>query len=612
MKRKTNDTTLLFRLSFVLFTCLFPIFSLLIAQQNEWQTDYERSGYLSTPRYEATMNYLLELDAASDSMTTGVFGHSAQGRELVFAIVDRDGLADPEAIRAEGRILMMVQACIHPGESEGKDAMLQLLRDLIIKQQHQGILDKVSIIFIPIFNADGHERYSPYGRINQNGPTEMGWRTTAVNLNLNRDFLKADAVEMKAWLQFYQRWQPEFFIDTHTTNGADYQYVLTYALETGGNMTAPLTRWQQQSYLPSMTRLMEDAGFPVFPYVSFRNWHDPRSGLVSGVASPMFSQGYTALRNRPGLLVETHMLKPYRQRVEATYAIILSTLGILNKEANTLSRLVTEADSYTASADFRKKAFPLRFSIDMTDSTKVDFKGVEYELMRSTITAGEWFRYHRDKPATFSLSLFDQAVVIDSVMLPEAYAVPVQWHEVIERLKLHGVRLHTLVNAIDVVALTDSFTSVEWFPQPYEGRHRIRKTASVTVRRKLHLPAGSVLVPMDQPLAPVVAHLLEPRGNGSLLEWGFFDAIFEQKEYAESYVMEPLAQQMLDSIPGLAEAFTALKASDPTFAASSWAQLNWFYKQTPWWDSQYMIYPVLKLESFKNLLPDNLQKGIVN
>jgi hypothetical protein len=598
MKRKTNHTTLLFMLFFVLFTCLVPIFSLLIAQQNEWQTDYERSGYLSTPRYEATMNYLLKLDAASDSMTTGVFGHSAQGRELVFAIVDREGLADPEAIRAEGRILMMIQACIHPGESEGKDAMLQLLRDLIINQQHQGILDKVSIIFIPIFNADGHERYSPYGRINQNGPTEMGWRTTAVNLNLNRDFLKADAVEMKAWLQFYHRWQPEFFIDTHTTNGADYQYVLTYALETGGNMTAPLTRWQQQSYLPEMTRLMEDAGFPVFPYVSFRNWHDPRSGLISGVASPMFSQGYTALRNRPGLLVETHMLKPYRQRVEATYAIILSTLGILNKEANTLSRLVTEADSYTASADFRKKAFPMRFSIDMTDSTIVDFKGVEYELMKSTITGGEWFRYHRDKPATFSLSLFDQAVVVDSVMLPEAYAVPVQWHEVIERLKLHGVRLHALANAIDVVAVTDSFTSVEWFTQPYEGRHRIRKTASVPVRRKLHLPAGSVLVPMNQPQAPVVAHLLEPRGNGSLLEWGFFDAIFEQKEYAESYVMEPLAQQMLDSIPGLAEAFIALKASDPTFATSSWAQLNWFYKQTPWWDNQYMIYPVLRLESY--------------
>lgn len=601
MKRRTNNTTLLFRLSFVLLVFVMLIDSSLIAQQNEWQTDYEQSGYMATPRYEATMNYLLKLDAASDSMATGVFGHSAQRRELLYAIIDRDGLKDPEAIRAEGRILLLVQACIHAGESEGKDAMLELLRDMLIHKQHPGLLNNVSILFIPIFNADGHERFGPHGRINQNGPREMGWRTTAVNLNLNRDFLKADAVEMKAWLQFYHRWQPEFFIDTHTTNGADYQYVLTYALETGGNMTVPLTEWQNKEYLPAMIQRMEEAGVPVFPYVSFRKWHDPRSGLISGVASPMFSQGYTALRNRPGLLVETHMLKPYQPRVEATYDIIIITLNILNKEANTLARLIAEADSYTASADFRRKAFPLRFSIDMTDSSMVDFKGVEYELVKSTITGGEWFRYHRDKPATFSLSLFDQAVVSDSVQLPEAYVVPVEWQEAIERLRLHGIRMHELASTTEMVAFTDSFTKVEWYQQPYEGRHRIRKTESVRVSRKVQLPAGSVLVPMDQPLAPVIAHLLEPRGNGSLLEWGFFDAIFEQKEYAESYVMEPLAQKMLDSIPGLTEAFAAQKASDQAFAASSWAQLNWFYRQTPWWDSQYMIYPVLRLESIPEL-----------
>lgn len=601
MKRNTNNTTLLFRLFSVFFACLFPISSMLIAQQSNWQTHYERSGKLATPRYAATMAFVDSLRQHSPLIHTGVFGQSPQQRDLIYAVIDKEGLDNPEAIHASGRLLLMVQAGIHPGESEGKDAMLLLLRDMLVHREHLHLLDKVSILFIPIFNVDGHERFGPYGRINQNGPEEMGWRTTAQNLNLNRDFLKADSPEMKAWLGLFNKWNPHFFIDTHTTDGADYQYHLTYGLETGGNMTEPLTQWQEEVYLPFVEQKMDKAGFLIFPYVSFRNWHDPRSGLVLGLAGPMYSQGYTALRNRPGLLVETHMLKPYQPRVESTYAIIVSTLELLNKQVDTLGRLIAEADRYVASKAFRSKPFPLRFAPDMTDSTMVAFKGFEYRVDSSELTGGDWFVYQPDKPAVFSLPMFLKSRVTESVMLPETYVVPVQWTEAISRLALHGVKMFALPEARVFQAEADSFSLVEWHTRPYEGRHRMAKMEFKPVSRSLEMPAGSMVVPMNQPLAPVIAQLLEPRGNGSLLEWGFFDAIFEQKEYAESYVMEPLARRMLDSIPGLKMAYEARKIADPAFAKNSWAQLNWFYQHTPWWDNRYMIYPVIRLDTLPTL-----------
>ncbi|MDP3463892.1 MAG: M14 family metallopeptidase [Bacteroidales bacterium] len=601
MKRNNTITNLLFRLFSVFFTCLFPISSLLIAQQSNWQTHYERSGKLATPRYDATMAFVDSLRQHSPLIHTGVFGQSPQQRDLIYAVIDKEGLDKPEAIHASGRLLLMVQAGIHPGESEGKDAMLLMLRDMLVHRKHLHLLDKVSILFIPIFNVDGHERFGPHGRINQNGPEEMGWRTTAQNLNLNRDFLKADSPEMQAWLGLFNQWNPHFFIDTHTTDGADYQYHLTYALETGGIMTDALSRWQEEVYLPFVEQKMEKAGFLIYPYVTFRNWHDPRSGLVSGVAAPMFSQGYTALRNRPGLLVETHMLKPYQPRVESTYAIILSTLELLNNEGTKLSKLIADADQYVASKAFRTKPFPLRFSLNMTDSTMVTFKGVEYSVSKSELTGGDWFVYQTGKPEVFTLPMFTKSKVSESVMLPDAYVVPVQWTEAINRLAMHGVRMFALPESRMLQAEVDSFILVEWHPRPYEGRHRISKMEFERARRKVELPAGSMVVPMDQPLAPVIAQLLEPRGNGSLLEWGFFDAIFEQKEYAESYVMEPLARAMLDSLPELATAYEARKAADPAFANSPWAQLNWFYSHTPWWDDRYMIYPVVRLDSLPHL-----------
>jgi hypothetical protein len=579
-----------------LFTGLLIMLWLPVFCQNvEWQTFYEKSGGIATPGYDETIDFILRLDQQSDKLKMGTFGKSPQQRDLVYMIYDRDGLTNPVEIRKKGRIILMVEACIHAGESEGKDAMLLLLRDLLINKKDEPFFDNVSVLFVPIFNVDGHERFGKFGRINQNGPVEMGWRTTAQNLNLNRDFLKADALEMKAWLQFYNKWQPEFFIDTHTTDGADYQYVLTYGLETGENMDTNINTWQTTVYLPFINQMMEKKNIPIFPYVYFRNWHDPRSGLLSGVAGPMFSQGYTATRNRPGLLVETHMLKPYNQRVEATKEIMLATIELLNQEYQNLSTLITKADEFTASKEFRAVPFPTKFTMDMTDSVLVSFKGFEYEVKKSDLSGGDWFIYDNKKPVTMLLPMFDHCKPITFVNLPEAYVIPVEWQDVIERLEYHGVRMKPLVESKTIEVETYIFTMVDWQENPYEGRFKLSKMEFETKKESKLFPKGSMIVPMNQPLAKVIAHLLEPNGNGSLVEWGLFNQIFEQKEYAESYVMEPLARKMLDSIPGLRAEFESKKHNDSAFAMDSYGQLNWFYSKTSWWDQKFMVYPISRI-----------------
>jgi hypothetical protein len=561
------------------------------AQEKNLETFYEKSGGLRTPRYDETVAYCKKLDAASPLITYTTFGTSPQGRALPLLIVDSKGRTDVNEIRKSGNLVLLVQACIHAGEPDGKDAGLMLLRDIVTKKELRPLLDHVSILFIPIFNVDGHERFSPYNRINQNGPEEMGWRTTAQNLNLNRDYLKADAPEMQAWLKLYNRWLPDFFVDCHVTDGADYQYVITYALETHGNMEKNLSDWTSGVMEPFLVKEMDAAGFPVFPYVEFRRWHDPRSGLVINAAPPMLSQGYCAVQNRPALLIESHMLKPYKQRVEGTYEMLHLVLQKMNDDAANLKKFIAAADSYTQGEEFRKTAFPAGFSESFADSVMIDFRGVEYTVDTSDLTGGLWFHYDKNKPATWRIPMFAQPKPDVVVKLPEAYIIPPECTEIISRLKLHGVEMHEMTQEQTIEVSTYRFSDAKWQQRPYEGRHKVQCAVNETVETRT-FPAGSVLVSMDQRTARVIAHLLEPLSPDSFVSWGFFDAVFEQKEYFETYVMEPEARKMIQENPALKVEFEKLKASDRNFAANQYAQLMWFYNQTPWSDKQFNLYPV--------------------
>ncbi len=570
-------------------------------ESGEFDTWWERSGFTETPRYDETVAYCLKLDEASSVISFEYFGKSLQGRDLPLLILDKDGFTTPEEVEKSGKIKLLIQGCVHAGESEGKDAGLALFRDIAMKHKDLN-LDSITILFIPIFNADGHERFTPYSRINQNGPKEAGWRTTANNLNLNRDYLKADSPEMQAWLKLFNRWDPDFFIDCHTSDGADYQYPVT--IEYDGFSHEMLGKWFSESYAPGLTAMMEKSGFPVFSYVSFRNWHDPRSGLVGNVPGPRFSTGYVAARNRFALLIETHMLKDYKTRVKGTYHVLENTLIIMAREKARMENILHAADRYTASVKFRGEPCLIGCEPSMTDSVMVKFRGIDYTLEKSDLTGGNWYQYN-SKPVEMILPLFNKQIPTLLAQLPEAYIIPVEWKEIINRLRWHGIRYDTLAESATIRAETYKFSNPRWDKEPYEGRQILLSVETDTVIMERTFTKGSAIVWTDQPNARLLAFMFEPATDESFLRWGFFNSIFEEKEYVETYIMEKMARLMIQKDPALKTRFDRLKAENPEFASDSYAQLKWFFKQTPYYDQYVGLYPVGKIYEAKT--PDTLK-----
>jgi hypothetical protein len=576
----------------ILAVCIcFPIVA--ISQVDPWATYYENSGCKATPRYDETVAFCRRLDEASPWVKYTTFGISPQGRRLPMLILDRNGYTDPVSVKNSGNLVLMIQAGIHPGEIDGKDAGLMLFRDIAVRQQHLELLEHVTILFIPIFNVDGHERFGPYNRINQDGPEEMGWRTTAQNLNLNRDYLKADAPEMQAWLKLFQQWLPDFIIDIHATDGADYQYASTFGLELLGNMDAALTTWAGNTLIPAMEEQMDSVGYPVFPYVMFRKWHDPRSGLRAGVGGPRFSTGYLAVQNRIGLLVENHMLKDYKTRVTATYELLKTVTDLLNNEAAMLMDLNGLADKAVASPAFRSEDFPVDF-VSTGDSIMVKFRGVEYEVEKSDLTGGDWFRYHPDQPVEFNLPYFREHKTARSVKLPEAYIYPPEWSQITERLPLHGIAYKVLASPVRLQVQSFKFRNYTWNSQPFEGRISMT-TEWDTLMEVREYPAGSVVIDMNQRCARAIACIFEPASEDSYLSWGFFNSIFEQKEYFETYVMEDMARKMIEEQPELKAEFELWKSENAELSKNQYVALHWFYQRSPYWDKSKDVYPVGKI-----------------
>ncbi len=581
---------------FIFALLLIPALSL-FSQPTEWLTYYEKSNFLETPRYDESVEYSKQLASASEFIHYASIGVSPQGRDIPVLIIDKNNNFNPEAVKNSGNAILFIEACIHPGESEGKDAGFMLIRDIIIHEKYPELLENTTVLFIPILNVDGHERFSPYSRINQNGPKEMGWRTTAQNYNMNRDFVKADSPEMRYWLKFFNQWMPDMFIDIHTTDGADYEYSLTYAMHNMGDMSIEHTNWQN-NYLTKVEKKLEKDDVLIFPYVSFRRWHDPRSGLVRRTASPRFSTGYLASQNRPALLVETHMLKDYKTRVDATYHLLRHTIEIIDKEHKDLQEINQKAD--IEAAKLAGKEFTLDYYTSQHDSTTVKFKGVDYDIVTSDLTNGDWIQF-RDKPKEYELVLFEKLMKGETVDLPEAYIIPVEWSDVIDRLQLHGIEFKVLDKDKKMNVSSYKFSNVQFANFPFEGRQMVRNFNYETINIEKEFKKGSVIVPVNQRSAKLIAHLLEPAGPDSFIRWGFFNTIFERKEYVETYVMEKMAREMIKDNPELKIQFEKAVEENPELYSNQWAKLYWFFERTPYWDQQKDVYPVGRIFNLETL-----------
>jgi hypothetical protein len=559
----------------------------------EWQTLAERTDYRETPRYDETVAYSRKLADASPLVRFTTFGQSGEGRALPLLVAASDNTFTPEAARKAGKAIILIQACIHAGESDGKDAGLALLRDIAITKTRPGLLDRVVILFIPIYNTDGHERFGPFNRINQNGPAEMGWRANTINLNLNRDYMKADAPETRAWLKLWTEWNPDLFIDCHVTDGADFQYNITYIYEHHEHAPAPVLAWMREAFDKRIFPTTEGTGNLLAQYMTFRDNRDLTKGIDGFVMPPRFSSGYTTIRNRPGITIETHMLKDYRNRVRGTYDLLRFTLEEVNRNPEKLLRAVHDADEQTVNAGRHydpSRRYPLQ--IQLTDTPRqVEFKGVESHTEQSDVS-GQMRVIFGTKPITTTIPFYDESRIAAAVAPPLYYIVPPQWKNIIEVMAAHGLRMQRLLAPATIEVESYRFGNVKFASAPFEGHIMPGELTKEVVRERRTYPTGSIVIPLAQPAGNVAVHLLEPDGPDSFVAWGFFNVIFEQKEYGEDYVLEKLAREMLAKDEKLRREFEQKVATDPKFAANASARLNFFYERSPYWDKQLNLYPV--------------------
>ena len=562
-----------------------------------WFTRAERTGYRQTATYDETVAYLRRLEAASTWFSVQIYGRTGQGRDLVFVVASKDRAFTPDAARATGKPIVLVQCGIHSGEIEGKDAMLALLRDMAITGRQQTLLDRCIVLLVPVFSADAHERRSRFSRINQNGPEETGWRTTPIGLNLNRDWIKAEAPEMRAFLsRIFTRWWPHLLVDTHTTDGVDCRYDVTWGYNHGPEDPAPVTRWVETAFEGRVLPAVESLGHVVAPYLYLRNWSNPFSGINSGDTPPRFSTGYPPLQGRPAILLETHSLKPYEVRVRATYDMVSAILAEVNARPRALLDAVAEAEAQIVARGRERDPAERQVVLDAEltrDSVMFLFKGVRPTWETGEVAGVPVIRYGTAPMDTLVPRFLTLAPTL-TVTQPPGYLVPQEWTTVLDRLDVHGVRYRRFARAWSDTVEQERIVGWSAPREPSEGHFPLEISRVETVRRARTWRPGDAWVPLDQRSGLVAVHLLEARAPDGLARWNAFDTVLEKKEYAEGYITEPLARRMLQEDPALAREYRERLASDSTFAKSPRAKLDFFYRRSPWGDPEQDLVPIAR------------------
>ena len=571
----------------------------------------EQSGFRETGRLDE-VEALCEKFAARwpDAVRSLVYGHSAEGRPMRALLVSRTGALTPPALRAKGIPLLMLQGGIHPGESDGKDAGFIALRELLDAPPAPDLLEQIAILFVPAFNADGHERVGRWNRPNQNGPEVTGWRTTAQNVNLNRDYTKAATPEMQAMLRLVDEWDPLICADLHVTDGADFEPDISLQVEPI-NQGAPALR---PSGIALRDRLIEklaaQGSLPLPFYPDLAKTDDPTSGFVLTVYSPRFSTGYFPQRNRFTVLVETHSWKPYAHRVRITRNTIVGLAELTAAHGADWLREVQQADEaatrlggsevvldYVSGWREPSKAGGSVREPDDADARRIDFRGYAYTRNLSPISGALVTIYDPRTPQIWNVPYRDSVqpsltvtAPIGGYVVPPSHAALVQ-----EKLALHGIESRVLSAAVASAAVeTFRAERVEFAAAPFEGCQRA--TLIGQWRGEVQpIAAGSLLVPVAQRLARLVLALLEPQAPDSLAAWGFFNACFEQKEQMERYVAEQIAREMLAASPELRKEFERALAVDPVFAANASARLEFFLRRHTSWDVRFNLYPIYRL-----------------
>ncbi len=554
----------------------------------------ERTGFKNTGRYEEVIALCAAYQNAYPAAVRCVnFGRTPEGRPMLALIATRTMVKTAEDARKKGVPTVLVQGGIHAGEIDGKDAGFLALREALDDKSSNAALKKQVLIFVPVFNIDGHERFGKWNRPNQNGPTEMGWRTTGQNYNLNRDYAEADTPEMQAMLRLINEWDPLATIDLHATNGAKFEHDIAIMVEPVHAGEAGMRAAGRALRDGVIADLAAAGSLPLPFYPSFTVDDDPQSGFVDGVSSPRFSTGYFHTRNRMGMLVETHSWKNYATRVRSTHVTVKAVLKAIANNGRDWLKAAKLADAQAINVGGK----PVALSYKATDKSRtIDFKGYEYSRTMSEISGAMMTRYDDKKPQIWKLSVRDDVQPNLTIVAPKGgyvvAAARADW--VGEKLKQHGIQFQKIsATAKDVALEIFRAEAANLEAKSSEGSQRINLKGAWKAEVRT-VAAGSLFVPIAQAKSTLVMSLFEPAAPDSLVAWGRFNTAFEQKEYMEAYVAEEVAREQMAADPALFIEFMHKVTTDDAFAKNPKARLGFFARRHSSWDERFNLYPVMR------------------
>jgi hypothetical protein len=464
---------------------------------------------------------------------------------------------------------------------------------MTVTKRFAGWLDKAIFVVIPVFNVDGHEHTSPYHRPSQNGPTSTGLRANAQRLNLNRDYIKADTPEMRAWLKLYNAWLPDFMFDNHVTDGADFQYDVTWDMARNQDLAEPAGAWVRDRFVPELDKRMAADGHMVAPYGGLRTVGDKREFFME-VFSPRYSHLYSAVQNRPCLLVETHSLKAAKTRAWANYDIMRHSIDIVVEAPEGLREAVREADREMMARAGDRSAAPVYLAGKVSDKSRpVVYHALKNGPFQSEVTGAMVNRYLAERE-DIETRIHDQIDTTAEVQMPLGYLIPSAWKELADELALHGVEMERTPKAMEQEFETYRFSGVKFGTAPFEGRIMVDFEAKL-VKEKIEIPAGSYWVPLKQRRARLIMAMLEPQAPDSLARWGFCNAVFEGREGVGEYLSEPIARRMMADSPELRKQFEERVAADAAFAGDRRARIEWWMERSGYAAGDAGRYPVVRV-----------------
>lgn len=554
-------------------------------------TAFEQSQGLETETYESGIAYWQLLDEHYDEIKLIEAGTTDSGQPLHLAIISPSKIFDPKKLQEQGKTVLLINNAIHPGEADGVDASLWLCKDLLTSGSLEGQMGEVVLAVIPFYNVGGTLNRNSTTRANQQGPKSYGFRGNAQNYDLNRDFIKADTKNARSFAKLFTAWNPAVMVDTHVSNGANYQHVLTYLATQSQKLGPILGKYMDEKLSPALFAHLDSSGFPMTPYVNV--WGTtPDEGWNQFIDHPRYSTGYGALHHTLGMMTETHMLKPFKQRVEATHAFLEGLLAYTKANAAEIQQVRNQA----IAASMKAKSWPIQWEIDKSQWTDFMFKGFEGAYIPSEVTGLQRLKYDESKPYEKNIKWYNHYQASLAVEKPKAYIIPQAWAGVIERLQDNGVQLRAFEQDTSLTVGAYHIQDFNTTEMPYEGHYAHSNTQVIKKPAELTFRKGDYWIDLQQPKARFIVEVLEPQAVDSYFTWNFFDIVLQRKEGFSPYVFEERALELLASNDSLRQAFDAKKQAMPDFANNPYGQLKFLYEHSPHAEESYRRYPIFRVE----------------